>query len=401
MAVPIPTVTVNSQLFFSNGDPAEGIKIKAFLKSPSQNPDGYVVPLPDGVETLVDANGDFSLELWPNTDSTLDSYYHIQAYSCDLEEFLNVIAVVPESAVPLNLEDIALPISTISLAGASGNVPSIRKVLAGEGLAGGGDLSMDRTFDLDLTTITTERLASEVTLSDIIAIQDPNVPGAVRYIPLSSLPGIGFPEEERSYASVGQTEIPVVTPFTPNNGQIQLAINGRDVYSGDYSETTGLLTLSEPLEGGEEILVRVLKSASLVAESGVQASDIAYIGGSATNVEEALDELYSLSSSTPFVTLNSNTLLNDGDRVFADPTSGSIVLTLPASPIPGVSRVTVIEASQASNIIGSGPSVINNVTIARNGQLIMDVADDLILDQAHVSIDLYFMSSVRGWRFSE
>ncbi|QDT26792.1 hypothetical protein Enr10x_21020 [Gimesia panareensis] len=64
------------------------------------------------------------------------------------------------------------------LAGVSGGsgVPSTRTLTAGIGLTGGGDLSADRTFALDLNGLTAESTASD---SDYIAIYDGSA-GAIR-----------------------------------------------------------------------------------------------------------------------------------------------------------------------------------------------------------------------------
>lgn len=64
------------------------------------------------------------------------------------------------------------------LAGVSGGtgVPSTRTLTAGIGLTGGGDLSADRTFDLDINGLTAESTASD---SDYIPIYDASA-GAIR-----------------------------------------------------------------------------------------------------------------------------------------------------------------------------------------------------------------------------
>lgn len=389
----IPTVTVSTNIFYNDNTPAEGVKVRALLQSPSQYSDGYIVQKP--VEAFVDELGYVELELWPNENGTQDTFYVIEAVDSKLEELLNVVAVVPESATPLELEDIALPMKTLSLGQSSGNVASIRRINTAEGIIGGGDLSQNREHRIDLTTITSERISP--TLSDIIAIQDPTQPDAVQWVKIGDLPGLNYPVQERTYAITGQTVILIDEDFIPNTGQIQLSINGRDVYSGDWIETEGQIELDivGGLEGGEEILVTVLKAASFGAGGSLDSTDIAYGTGT---VQDALDELYSTTESSPWAPIVGDVSLLAGNRIFADPTSAPITLTLPATPVVGTS-VKITEASQSSNIVGS--DLINPITVDRNGELIMDLPDNLIIDQALVSVELVYMSPSRGWRLLE
>lgn len=78
----------------------------------------------------------------------------------------------------------------------------------------------------------------------------------------------------------------------------------------------------------------------------------------------------------------------DGDAIAADTTAGGFVVTLPATP--GVlSRVSILDAV--------GKFATNNLTVARNGQPIMGLAEDLKLDVNNVRLDLVYLNSTRGW----
>lgn len=69
-----------------------------------------------------------------------------------------------------------------------------------------------------------------------------------------------------------------------------------------------------------------------------------------------------------------------GDRIIADTTGGSFVITLPATPTSGASL----------KIVDGGDWNINNLTIARNGSTIEGVSDDLIVDIGNVLLELVY-----------
>jgi hypothetical protein len=73
------------------------------------------------------------------------------------------------------------------------------------------------------------------------------------------------------------------------------------------------------------------------------------------------------------------------DGTFRTVTSSGSIVTLPASPAAG-----------DSVYISNGP--YTNTTIAKNGQNIMGLAENLTLDVANIGITLIFADSTRGWR---
>jgi hypothetical protein len=83
------------------------------------------------------------------------------------------------------------------------------------------------------------------------------------------------------------------------------------------------------------------------------------------------------------VTAGGTTSLADG--AFRTVTAGAIQLSLPASPAAG-----------DTVYISNGP--YTNTTIARNGQNIMGLAENLTLDVENIGITLVFADSTRGWR---
>jgi len=77
------------------------------------------------------------------------------------------------------------------------------------------------------------------------------------------------------------------------------------------------------------------------------------------------------------------------DRVFADTTSGAITVTLPASPLTG-DQVSVIDLA--------GTFDTNNLTIARNGNNIMGLAEDLVITQENAGLALVYTGATNGWK---
>jgi len=88
------------------------------------------------------------------------------------------------------------------------------------------------------------------------------------------------------------------------------------------------------------------------------------------------------------ITTSSNVLVNE--RVFADATSAAFTLTLPASPTVG----DTIQVIDVAGICGT-----NNITIARNGQKIQNLAEDLILNLNNAAITMIYSGSTYGWVF--
>ena len=86
---------------------------------------------------------------------------------------------------------------------------------------------------------------------------------------------------------------------------------------------------------------------------------------------------------TVTTTATSKTLSN---RERCTVTAAGLTITLPASPSAGAEvAVTVVAA-------------ITNTIIARNGQNIMSLAEDLTIDRADVTVTLLYVDATRGWR---
>ena len=395
----VPTVEVTTNISYANGASAENVHVIAELQSPAQNSDGYIIQ--KTVKGIVDINGDVTINLWPNDLGDTNSFYKITAYDEILGELLKVVTIVPDSTIPLELEDIAMPINGFSLANASGNVASIRRVDTSEGLGGGGDLSTNRTHILDLNTISTE--IEEPSLDWIIPIQDPGSTDGVRYVKLENFPGIGSDDYELTIATEGQTEILIEKKFVPDSGALDLFINGKHQCPTTYTEDTiddviynGRVILSEPLEEGDEICIKI-KGLLSISNTGIDSGQVLYSGGG--SVEDALDTLFSASDASPWQEVNISTPVSSGDRIFVSTNTGPITVTLPATPSIGDS-VEIIDTT-SSVFTGVGNTLLNDITVDRNGNLIMELAENLIIDQAKVSIKFIYSGASVGWIFTE
>jgi len=90
------------------------------------------------------------------------------------------------------------------------------------------------------------------------------------------------------------------------------------------------------------------------------------------------------------VTLTSNTTITAGVRVFANATSGAFTITLPVSPLDG-DTVQIIDVA--------GICQTNNITIARNGSKIQNLAEDLVINLNNAAITMIYSGVTFGWVF--
>jgi len=84
-----------------------------------------------------------------------------------------------------------------------------------------------------------------------------------------------------------------------------------------------------------------------------------------------------------------NYTLASGDNIFADSTAGSFTLTLPSSPATNA-RVRIHDVAGKWNTFP--------VVIARNGQVIQGVAENLNLNVQYATVELFYAGASYGWR---
>jgi len=89
-------------------------------------------------------------------------------------------------------------------------------------------------------------------------------------------------------------------------------------------------------------------------------------------------------------TLTTSTSVNSNERIFADATAGAFTLTLPSSPSVG----DTIQVLDVAGIFST-----NNVTVARNGNKIQNLSEDLILNLNNAAVTMIFSGSTYGWIF--
>jgi hypothetical protein len=91
--------------------------------------------------------------------------------------------------------------------------------------------------------------------------------------------------------------------------------------------------------------------------------------------------------------VNTNFNASPNDRILCDSTGGSFTITLPPN-------ATVLDNDTLQIIDATGTFGTNNVTIARNGSLILGAADDVVLDVNGAVITLLYTGSTYGWIFT-
>ena len=79
-----------------------------------------------------------------------------------------------------------------------------------------------------------------------------------------------------------------------------------------------------------------------------------------------------------------------GDDLLVDVTSGAVTINLPASPVLGDQPVGITHLD--------GTITSNNITVGRNGNNIMAIAQDMVVSTTYATMVLGFSDTARGWR---
>lgn len=100
-----------------------------------------------------------------------------------------------------------------------------------------------------------------------------------------------------------------------------------------------------------------------------------------TQVERAIKKFQLVTASRTLVS---------GDDLFVDVSAAPIILTLPASPLISDQPIHICHVS---GNLGTNP-----LTIARNGQRIMGLLEDMTVGVANAAFELAFCNASLGWR---
>ena len=92
----------------------------------------------------------------------------------------------------------------------------------------------------------------------------------------------------------------------------------------------------------------------------------------------------------PWVAKNSSYTAVAGDRLLVDTSSGAVTITLPSSPSMG-DQVTFIDLD--------GTFDSNALTVARNGEAIMALGQDMTVNLKNAAFALVFTDGTNGWKF--
>ena len=107
---------------------------------------------------------------------------------------------------------------------------------------------------------------------------------------------------------------------------------------------------------------------------------------SGTNVIDNDKNLVNAGRIYTTVTNNQTTSKTLGNREFVSVVGAGLTMTLPASPAAGWEVA-----------VGIATTSVNTV-IARNSQNIMGLAEDMTVDVANITVNLFFTDATRGWR---
>lgn len=131
-----------------------------------------------------------------------------------------------------------------------------------------------------------------------------------------------------------------------------------------------------------------LQVGSLNATTSVTAASMT-ITGVPSNSTDAATVQYVKNAAASWVEQTANYSAVAGDMIWANTNSGVFTITLPAGPAVN----TIIRVGDLSSKWGTNAPVL-----ARNGALIMGLAEDLTLDLNNAVVDLVYSGSTYGWR---
>ena len=151
---------------------------------------------------------------------------------------------------------------------------------------------------------------------------------------------------------------------------------------------TGATTLS----GGVASSFTVTGDVTATTFNGnVNASQITITGTPTANTDATTVEWVRTAIGGGWTEKTADYTVSAGESIWANTAGGTFVITLPANPVTNYDRIRI--ADIASNW-GTTP-----VTLARNGNLIMGLAENFDLNVKNASVELIYSGPTYGWRF--
>jgi len=195
-----------------------------------------------------------------------------------------------------------------------------------------------------------------------------------------------------SYDGVSLTNYPV----TYDAGYIDVYLNGVKLINGtDVTVSSGTeVVLATAASSGDlvdivaygvfELANFSINDANDVDTTGVaDGQALIYDSGTSTFIPGAAGLSWSVKTAD-FTAVAQN-------GYFVDTSGGAVTVTLPSSPSVG-DLVRIVDLSNAAT---------NNITVARNGEVIQDNADDLLVATDNAAFGLIYSNGTHGWRLIE
>lgn len=172
------------------------------------------------------------------------------------------------------------------------------------------------------------------------------------------------------------TELTGSAPYTVNLSSPNVSAGQPQIF---YNNTSGLVTLLTP-------------SGTINGPAAnTAASYITYPKSVTTLTSNGTNYIVTSAANNQFINIDVTTNVNAvaSQLLWVNTSSGPITVTLPSSPAKGDS----IRFVDITNTFDT-----NNLTIARNGQPIMSLADNLVVGTEGAAFDLIYYDGTQGWR---
>lgn len=190
------------------------------------------------------------------------------------------------------------------------------------------------------------------------------------------------------------------TTFTLNAKSTDVYLNGvKLVYPIDYIVTTNTVYLASPATAGDTLEV-VSHSVILAVSEDILAIQAAASAAAASAADAAISAVTAAAAGAAagaiaggegvaWLDKSSAYTASHTEGIFADTSAGSFTLTLPATPSVG-QYVYVVDVTSSFST--------NPLTVARNGEYIMGVDEDMIISTNNVATKFLYSGAANGWR---